>query len=138
MSRFHILPTGTLGQLLTLSQGVGETLRGTLNSTIDQNFPRKNADKAAVANAKNDAVMQRGRNEMENINNRPDQPRAPMHDQTGHGQWRDDDVSPDPLPTNTSAEAQERERQKAKSIGKLFKRKPVGREGNGELRVTNP
>ena len=39
---------------------------------------------------------------------------------------------------NQTASSDDRERQKAKSIGKLFKRKPVSKEGGGELRVTNP
>lgn len=50
-----------------LIQGVGETLRGTLNSTIDHRFPRGNAEKAAAADAKNQAVLARGQNEMAGI-----------------------------------------------------------------------
>ena len=37
----------------------------------------------------------------------------------------------------TGAEHDQREQQKARSIGKLFKRKPVAKEEGG-LRVTNP
>ncbi|ETN46684.1 uncharacterized protein HMPREF1541_00871 [Cyphellophora europaea CBS 101466] len=60
--------------------GVGETLRGTLNSTIDQNFPRKNDKKAAKANAKNDAVLARGRNEVAGIpHHRENQPAGYTH-----------------------------------------------------------
>lgn len=64
-------------------QGVGETLRGTLNSTVDERFPRKNPEKAAAANAQNAAVLERGRNEMEGIPHRSHQPTEPI---PGNGQ----------------------------------------------------
>ena len=217
------------GTNVNILQGVGETLRGTLNSTIDQNFPRSNTNKAAAANAKNEGVLNKGRSEMQHVNtgrnvpttaqrtetdaaapggmyhpnntpstvqysdnnptatggmynsdNRSGVPSAMKHSDTnpnasggmhhndnrsdlpGMTQHRDtrSDVPmtattnsgvPDQLydspPTgqphqstyeNQTATSDDRERQKAKSIGKLFKRKPVSKEGGGELRVTNP
>lgn len=47
--------------------GVGETLRGTLNSEIDNRFPRKDVNKAAAANAKNQNVLQTGQRELEGV-----------------------------------------------------------------------
>ncbi|KAI5361727.1 hypothetical protein Slin14017_G084600 [Septoria linicola] len=60
-------PTSTFGSLKAAAKGihgVGETLRGTLNNEIDTRFPRKNAEKAAIANAKNQAALHRGQTEM--------------------------------------------------------------------------
>lgn len=59
-------------------QGVGETLRGTINNTVDQNFPRKNEKKAAKANAKNDAVLARGREEVAGIRGHRQVPPIPQ------------------------------------------------------------
>ncbi|GAB7361459.1 hypothetical protein MBLNU230_g1515t1 [Neophaeotheca triangularis] len=45
--------------------GVGETLRGTLNSESDRHLmPRSNPKKAAAADAKNQAALEKGRTEM--------------------------------------------------------------------------
>ena len=62
--------SGTFANLKAAAKGihgVGETLRGTLNSEMDNRFPRKNADKAAAANAKNQSVLQTGQREMEGV-----------------------------------------------------------------------
>jgi len=59
-------------------QGVGETLRGTLNSTVDDRFPRQNANKAAAAQTKNATVLEKGRNEMQHIPHRNQQPVSPI------------------------------------------------------------
>ena len=51
-------------------QGVGETLRGTINNEVDQRFPRSNADKAAQADAKNAAALDKGQREMAGLRER--------------------------------------------------------------------
>lgn len=56
--------------MLTINQGVGETLRGSLNHEIDTRFPRSNADKAAAANAKNQAVLDTGNRELARLSER--------------------------------------------------------------------
>lgn len=56
--------------VLTVTQGVGETLRGTLNSEIDNRIPRRNAEKQAAIRAQNEAVLARGRAEMAGIPHR--------------------------------------------------------------------
>lgn len=61
---------GTLDNLKAAAvglHGVGETLRGTFNSGIDQRFPRSNPDSSGAANAKNQGVLDRGRDEMQRI-----------------------------------------------------------------------
>ena len=72
---------------------------------------------------------------MEGIPGRPAQPRTEPSDQSVPGQWNDyeheNEVMPDHVGGNDS------EGRKSRSIGKLFKRKPVGSQGR-ELRVTNP
>ncbi|KAF2214372.1 hypothetical protein CERZMDRAFT_83078 [Cercospora zeae-maydis SCOH1-5] len=63
-------PASTFGSLKAAAKGlhgVGETLRGTLNNEIDTRFPRRNAEKAAIANAKNQAAMERGQTEMQGL-----------------------------------------------------------------------
>ena len=47
-------------------QGVGETLRGTLNNNIDQRWSKhsSNPDKMAYVNTKNQATLEAGRREM--------------------------------------------------------------------------
>jgi hypothetical protein len=47
-----------------VQQGVGETLRGTINSEVDSRFGRKNPEKAAMVDAKNQATLQAGEREM--------------------------------------------------------------------------
>lgn len=47
-----------------LEQGVGETLRGTLNNEIDSRWSRHDPDKAAAVNAKNQATLEAGQREM--------------------------------------------------------------------------
>lgn len=51
-------------------QGVGETLRGTLNNEVDSRFSRHDPDKAAAANAKNRADLERGQREMAKLRER--------------------------------------------------------------------
>ncbi|KAM3422062.1 hypothetical protein BST61_g2438 [Cercospora zeina] len=63
-------PASTFGSLKAAAKGlhgVGETLRGTLNNEIDTRFPRRNAEKAAIANAKNQAALERGQTEMQGL-----------------------------------------------------------------------
>lgn len=50
-------------------QGVGETLRGTLNNEVDSRFSRHDPDKAAAANAKNRATLEAGQREMAGLRN---------------------------------------------------------------------
>ncbi|KAK5690620.1 hypothetical protein LTR97_012176 [Elasticomyces elasticus] len=50
--------------------GVGETLRGTLNSEVDNRLSRRNPDKAAAVNAKNRADIERGQAEMARLRER--------------------------------------------------------------------
>ena len=50
-----------------MTQGVGETVRGTLNNEIDARFPRSNSQKAAAANAKNLSVLEAGNREMAGV-----------------------------------------------------------------------
>lgn len=45
-------------------QGVGETLRGTLNNEIDSRYSRRDPTKAAAVNAKNQATLEAGQREM--------------------------------------------------------------------------
>jgi hypothetical protein len=118
-----------------LLQGVGETLRGTLNSAVDQNFPRKNEKKAAYANAKNEEVLARGREEMQHA--KPGYERTATNDQVIPGSWSEEELQANEPPIAGDGEHEQREKQKARSIGKLFKRKPVGTKEEG-LRVTNP
>lgn len=113
-------------------QGVGETLRGTFNSTIDKNFPRKNEKKAAAKNAQNEEILQRGRAEVEGI------PGGwPGH----HGPGFDGGYGEQDTPgfaggaqarsgagTGTGTGTNSPPREKG-SLGKLFKRKPVGVQG---------
>ena len=51
-------------------QGVGETLRGSINNEVDSRFPRHNADKAAQADAKNQATLNAGQREMAGLRER--------------------------------------------------------------------
>ena len=51
-------------------QGVGETLRGTLNYEIDSRFPRSNAEKAAAANARNQDTLDKGQKELARLSER--------------------------------------------------------------------
>lgn len=72
--------------------GVGETLRGTLNSEVDSRFPRHNVEKAAAANAKNQAVLDRGNNEIGRMSaHYPSQSQAPAARQ--HPAYRYDEPS---------------------------------------------
>jgi hypothetical protein len=71
-------------------QGVGETLRGTLNSTIDSRFPSRNAEKAARIQAHNDSVLERGRAEMEGLPRgryNQTQPHEPERESSIPGSW---------------------------------------------------
>ncbi|KAI7201093.1 hypothetical protein KC365_g18788, partial [Hortaea werneckii] len=56
---FHSLKSAAIGL-----HGVGETLRGTLNSEVDNRLQRRNPDKNSAAREKNAQVMQRGEREM--------------------------------------------------------------------------
>ena len=49
---------------------MGETLRGTLNSEVDQRMPRRDADKAAAVDAKNQATLEAGQREMAGLRER--------------------------------------------------------------------
>lgn len=64
------LYVGDVEKLTISSQGVGESLRGTLNNEIDTRFPRKNPEKAAAANAKNQAAINTGNTEIQGLNYR--------------------------------------------------------------------
>lgn len=86
---------------------MGETLRGTLNSTIDRRFPSKNADKAALINARNDNVLAKGRTEMEAV----------------PGGW------PSHERADVVVEEQPLGQEKSGGMKKLFKRKPVATQG---------
>ncbi|KAI7027869.1 hypothetical protein KC355_g167, partial [Hortaea werneckii] len=55
----HSLKSAAIGL-----HGVGETLRGTLNSEVDNRLQRRNPTKNSAAREKNEAVMQRGEREM--------------------------------------------------------------------------
>ncbi|KAI7292698.1 hypothetical protein KC340_g16655, partial [Hortaea werneckii] len=55
----HSLKSAAIGL-----HGVGETLRGTLNSEVDNRLQRRNPSKNSAAREKNAAVMQRGEREM--------------------------------------------------------------------------
>ncbi|KIW70510.1 hypothetical protein PV04_02772 [Phialophora macrospora] len=107
--------------------GVGETLRGTLNSTIDQRFPSKNPEKAARVNAYNDEILERGRTEMEAIpggwpaHENPEYQPMPVHDSTTMPQ---ETVVP-----GTAREFSPPVDEKSKGLRKLFKRKPVAEQG---------
>lgn len=70
--------------MLIYLQGIGETLRGTLNSSIDDRYASSNAEKAAAARAKNQAVLDRGRHEVEGIPRRQHHPTEPIS-RTGTG-----------------------------------------------------
>jgi hypothetical protein len=73
---------------------------------------------------------------MNNVN-MPGYQRTRTNDQTIPGSWSEEDVQTQPEPeTHYVKDEREREKQKARSIGKLFKRKPV--QGKDELRVMNP
>ncbi|KAK3643754.1 hypothetical protein LTR56_010060 [Elasticomyces elasticus] len=64
---------GALGNLKAAAiglHGVGETLRGTLNSEVDNRLSRRNPDKAAAVNAKNRADIERGQAEMARLRER--------------------------------------------------------------------
>jgi len=61
-------------------QGVGETVRGTLNNEIDTRFPRSNSQKAAAAHAKNQAVLEEGNREMARVSMRRSQDRRRSQD----------------------------------------------------------
>ena len=99
---FHLCQEHTM---LTRVQGVGETLRGTFNNTVDQNFPRKNDKKAAKANAKNDAVLARGREEVSAIpgrgGHRPVPPIPPQQPPSGGGYTHLPQEHPPPPPSAT-------------------------------------
>lgn len=87
---------------------MGETLRGTLNSTIDRRFPSKKPEKAALVNSRNEDVLAKGRMEIEGIpGGWPAHERAEMVE----GQ------PPGPPTENSSG------------MKKLFKRKPVATQG---------
>lgn len=88
-------------------QGVGETLRGTLNSGIDSRFPiSRNAEKNAAINARNQAVLEKGDREMAGLRNRggleptisPPQPPPPTQTQgvTGSGNTASENRYPNP------------------------------------------
>ncbi|KAI6851093.1 hypothetical protein KC358_g398 [Hortaea werneckii] len=55
----HSLKSAAIGL-----HGVGETLRGTLNTEVDNRLQRRNPSKNSAAREKNAAVMQRGEREM--------------------------------------------------------------------------
>ncbi len=97
---------------------MGETLRGTLSTAVDKRFPVKNEEKAAVTNARNEEILQKGRAEMEGI----------------PGSWPGHEQYHEPEPTayhETTAPVVEPPRtvsppeKEKKGLGKLFKRKPV-------------
>jgi hypothetical protein len=75
---------------------------------------------------------------------RPEAPRTKTSDQSVPGQWHDDghELEKEPSPAAYGGEGETQlgneppETRKARSIGKLFKRKPVN--GGGELKVINP
>lgn len=123
-----------------MKQGVGETLRGTLNSTIDKRFPAKNAEKAAMIDAHNQAVLEKGRTEMEGIPGGwpahveyEHDAAAPAHHITTAGAAPATASAAQAQPTTTSVNQQEPPRNvsprdgsdKSRSLGKLFKRKAV-------------
>ena len=77
----------------------------------------------------------------------PPNPRTKTDEQVVPGSWSegDDHLTKQESPAAYGGEAEQRlgdrelrEDKKARSIGKLFKRKPVGKETEGGLRVTNP
>jgi hypothetical protein len=68
---------------------VGETLRGTLNNEIDTRFARQNPEKAAIANAKNQAALERGQREMAGL---------PEGSRRGWGLRREHSIPRKPLP----------------------------------------
>ena len=53
-----------------VSKGVGETLRGTINNEVDSRFQRRNPEKAAEANAKNQATLAAGERELAGLRDR--------------------------------------------------------------------
>ena len=120
-----------------------------MNKTIDDQFPRKNVNKAAFARSKNDAVLDRGRTEMQGIPNhyhRPGQQRTNTNDQSIPGQWNDEEREQENIPTSAagyggaaeaSLGANPPETRKSRSVGKLFKRKPVS-DDRDEFRVSDP
>lgn len=67
-------------------QGVGETVRGTFNNEIDSRFPRSNSQKAATANAKNQAVLENGNREMARVSmgRAPDGQAPPVRSPAAH------------------------------------------------------
>jgi len=76
-------PRSTFANLKAAAQGlhgVGETVRGTLNNEIDTRFPRSNSQKAALANAKNQSVLENGHREMAPLNARRSQYHNGSHD----------------------------------------------------------
>jgi hypothetical protein len=106
-------------------QGVGETLRGTLNSTVDRRFPSKNAEKAARTNAKNEEILERGRAEMEGI---PGGWPSHENEHPAYRQTETSDVLHDPIPPDTGRATSPATEDK-KGFRKLFKRKPVAEQG---------
>ncbi|KAK4946365.1 hypothetical protein LTR10_014563 [Elasticomyces elasticus] len=126
---------GTIGDLRAAAKGlhgVGETLRGTLNSTIDSRFPSRDAEKAARIEAHNAAVLEKGRAEMEGIPGgwpaREHGNGAPAHDITTGAPATTGATAPT-APTTSANQPQRNispgESGKPRSLGKLFKRKPV-------------
>lgn len=102
---------------------MGETLRGTLSTAVDKRFPVGGNEKAALTNARNEAILQKGRAEMEGI----------PGSWPGHEQYHEpepaayhDTTAPMVEPPRTVTPEREK-----KGLGKLFKRKPVSMNEQG-------
>ncbi|GIZ37870.1 hypothetical protein CKM354_000130100 [Cercospora kikuchii] len=97
-------PASTFGSLKAAAKGlhgVGETLRGTLNNEIDTRFPRRNAEKAAIANAKNQAALDRGQSEMQGL--QAYEQFAPGHRSSGSAELQRDGSAAGSTTTNSSS-----------------------------------
>ena len=124
----QIMPS--FGLLIYYGQGVGETLRGTLNNTVDQRFPSRNPEKAALINARNEETLSKGRAEMDGIPTGWSR-HQPAHESHEHqpvpGSFDTHPMEPEePAPgmaTEVSPPVEEK-----KGLRKLFKRKPVAEQ----------
>ncbi len=113
--------------LIFHAQGVGETLRGTLNSTVDRRFPSKNPEKAARTNAYNDEILEKGRSEMEGIPG--SWPTQEPHDYQAAPGYDSATLPHESVAPGTAREVSPTAEEKSKGLRKLFKRKPVGEQG---------
>ncbi|KAI1610052.1 hypothetical protein EDD36DRAFT_62981 [Exophiala viscosa] len=107
--------------------GIGETLRGTLNSSIDKRFPPGDAEKAAMVQAHNAAVLEKGRAEIDGIPGGwpKHEQGAAAHDITTGAPATTGATAPSTSLNQPQRSVSPGENGKSRTLGKLFKRKPV-------------